>query len=320
MAAARAPSVPDTLADSWTAAGGDGLESRVYGWRANSGDRPAVIWGHANGFAAGAYEPMLSELAAEVDVFAYDLRAHGGSGDPGSDFEGDYDRAMSADRLGLDLFAVVQSIRRRTPTQPLHFAGHSISGLGALRMGAVFDHAPFRSMTLFEPPLAPTPDVILHGPAAQLGEFLSNRALRRRREVADPDAFAASLAERGAFSRWRADMLKAYADATLIETADGWRLRCPPEAEAAGYRTTMDTSTFRALATFDRPILFVESDPTMDGVAPSWATKAQGVAAAQAPKGRLERIPGTSHMMPFERPDAVMEIVMSQVGVSDHGK
>ena len=76
---------------------------------------------------------------------------------------------------------------------------------------------------------------------------------------------------------------------------------------------TMDTSTFTALAGFDRPILFVESDPSMQGVAPSWATKAQGAAARQAPKGRLARIEKTSHMMPFERPEAVAQILRDEI-------
>lgn len=312
----RAPSVDPALADSWTVAGADGVAIRVYGWKSNTGARPAVLWGHANGFAAGAYAPLLSELGQRFDVFAYDLRCHGGSADPGAG--GDYDHIMTADRIGLDTAAVVASARRQTPFQPLHFAGHSVSGLGALRMGAVFGLAPFRSMTVFEPPLAPTPDQPLHGPAAAMGELLAGRALKRRRDVSDPDSFAESLSGRPAFARWRRDMLSAFAHATLTpaENGEGWRLRCPPEAEAAVYRMTMDVSTFAALKSFDRPILFVESDPAIQGPAPSWAIKAQGVASRQAPRGRLQRVEQTSHMMPFERPEAIIEIVAGQVAGS----
>ncbi len=309
--ALRAPSVAPATAEVFAVSGADGLPLAAYAWRGNRGGRPVLLWGHANGFAAGAYAPLLDDLALDFDIFAADLRAHGGSADPG----GDYDRAMTADRLGLDLGAVVKAVRRRAPAQPLHFAGHSVSGIGALRLGAVFGLAPFVSMTLFEPPIAPTPDKPLHGPAAEVGAELSARAMKRRRELPDPASFAASLADRPAFARWRPDMLQAFAEATLVPASDGagWRLRCPPEAEAAVYRMTLDTSTFAALAHFDRPILFVESDPAIDGVAPSWATMAQGVAARQAPRGRLERIPETSHMMPFERPDAVARIVKRQV-------
>lgn len=301
------------MAESWTVAGADGLPIRLYAWNSNQGRRQAVLWGHANGFAAGAYAPMLDELAAAVDVYAYDLRAHGGSGDPGPD----YDRGMAADRLALDLAHTVAAVRRRH-AGPLHFAGHSASGLGALRMGAVFGHAPFRSMTLFEPPLAPTPEHALHAGAAAVGELLANRALKRKRNLPDPESFARGLATRPAFDRWRPDMLRAFATSTLIEAADGdgWRLRCPPEAEAATYRMTLDCSTFAALAHFNRPIRFVESDPGLDGVAPSWATTAQAVAARQAPKGRLSRIEGASHMMPFERPDAVRQTVTAAIANS----
>ena len=190
-----------------------------------------------------------------------------------------------------------------------------MSGLGVLRAGAVFGQSPFVSITLFEPPLAPTPDHLLHGDAAMLGAVLAGRALKRRQVLPDPESFGASLAERDAFARWRPDMLNAFVHATLIPASDGngWRLRCPPEAEAAGYRMTMDTGTFAALRYFDRPILFVESDLEIQGVAPSWATKVQGIAARQAPQGRLQRIPKTSHMMPFERPEAIVEIITSQI-------
>jgi len=314
---ARAPSVPADRAESWIAAGANGLPVRVYGWATNTGRRPAVIWGHANGFAAGAYGGLLDMLAPEMDIYAADLRAHGGSADPG-EAGGSYARYMTADCFALDLVSVVQSIRRRTPAQPLHFAAHSVSGLGALRMGAVFGHAPFVSMTLFEPPLAPTPDNPLHAGAAALGEFLAGRALRRRRELPDPESFAAGLATRNGFDRWRPDMLSDFAHATMAAApdGDGWRLRCPPEAEAEVYRMTMDVSTFAALGRFDRPILFVESDPNTAGVAPSWATKAQAAAAKRAPRGRLMRIERTSHMMPFERPEAVCDIVAGAVANS----
>jgi pimeloyl-ACP methyl ester carboxylesterase len=311
MSAARAATVPPTSAETWVIPGADALPLRLYSWRQNTGDRPALIWGHANGFSTGAYAPILDELATLFDIYGADLRCHGGSADPG----GDYDHVMSADRFALDLIAVAAAVRQRTPYQQMHFAGHSLSGIGVLRAGAVFGCSPFVSVTLFEPPLAPTPDHPLHGGAAMLGHVLAGRALKRRQVLPDPESFAASLAERDAFARWRPDMLHTFVHATLIpaEDGDGWRLRCAPEAEAAGYRMTMDTSTFAALRDFARPILFVESDPEIQGVAPSWATKAQGVAAKQAPQGRLQRIAKTSHMMPFERPEAIIEIIAAEI-------
>lgn len=317
----RAPSVPEALAENWFVEGAGGVGIRCYGWRANTGDRPALVWGHANGFSAGAYAPILSELAKTLDVFAYDLRCHGGSEDPVDDAAGDYDRVMTADCLALDFMAVVDSIRLRSFYQPLHFAGHSASCLAALRLAGAFGHAPFETMTMFEPPMAPTPDHMLHGAASVLGDVLSKRALKRKRHLPAPADFAASLAKRDAFARWRPDMMQAFAEATMQPdddpaNASGWTLRCEPAAEAAVYRMTMDCSTFRALKSCERPILFVESDPTIQGVAPSWATRVQSLAAAQAPKGSLARIDQTSHMMPFERPDAVLAMITNAVAHS----
>lgn len=314
----RAPSVPGELADNWFIEGAGDVSIRCYSWRTNTNNRPAVIWGHANGFSAGAYAPILSELAKTLDVFAYDLRCHGGSEDPVEDPEGDYDRIMTADCFALDFLSVIDSIRLRNIHQPLHFAGHSASCLAALRLAGAFGHAPFQTMTMFEPPMAPTPDHMLHGAASMLAEGLSNRALKRKRHLPAPAEFAANLVEREAFARWRPDMLQAFVEATMRPDENpahkgGWTLRCEPAAEAAVYRMTMDCSTFRALKSCGRPILFVESDPTIQGVAPSWATRVQSLAAAQAPKGSLARIDRTSHMMPFERPDAVLALIKKAI-------
>lgn len=317
----RAPSVSSEVAEDWVVRGHCEVGVRCYGWRSNTGKRPALVWGHANGFSAGAYTPILNVLAESLDIFAYDMRCHGGSDDPVNDPAGDYDAVMTTDCLALDFLAVVDSIRRDSFRQPLHFAGHSASCLAALRLAGAFGHAPFLTMTMFEPPMAPTPDHALHAAAGVLGEVLSRRAIKRKRHLPAPAAFAASLAERDAFARWRPDMLQAFAEATLRPDDDpanagGWTLRCEPAAEAAVYRTTMDCSTFKALSACTRPILFVESDPTIQGVAPSWATRVQALSAAQAPKGGLARIDQTSHMMPFERPDAVLALITKSVAIS----
>lgn len=318
----RAPTVSVDIADDWAVIGADGVAIRCYSWRTNTRQRPALIWGHANGFSAGAYAPLLSTLAETLDIYAYDLRAHGGSEDPVDDPTGDYDRIMTTDRLAMDFQAVIEGVRARSPIQPLHFAGHSASCLAALRLAGAFGQAPFRSMTMFEPPMAPTPDHALHAAAGVLGHVLSGRALKRKRILPAPADFADMLSKREAFARWRPDMLRAFTEATMTpdehsgENSNGWRLRCAPEAEAAVYRTTMDCSTFRALQYCTRPILFVESDPTVQGVAPSWATRVQALAANQAPQGSLKRIDQTSHMMPFERPEAVIAIVQEAVAIS----
>ena len=39
---------------------------------------PALLFGHANGLAAGSYEPWLRRLAERAQIFAFDARGHGG--------------------------------------------------------------------------------------------------------------------------------------------------------------------------------------------------------------------------------------------------
>jgi pimeloyl-ACP methyl ester carboxylesterase len=100
-------------------------------------------------------------------------------------------------------------------------------------------------------------------------------------------------------------MLEAHCRATLRPSngTDSYELACDPEVEAAGYRMTMNTSTFRYVGRFECPTTFVASDEPGEGATPSWAARVQGLAARQVPGARLVRLPGTGHMMVFEKPD-----------------
>ena len=113
------------------------------------------------------------------------------------------------------------------------------------------------------------------------------------------------LASNPHYAAWDRAMMAAHTRATLRPKADGdgFELACDPAVEAAGYRMTLNCSTFRFLDRFACPAMFVASDPPEAGGPPSWAARMQWLAAQRVPGAKLVHLPETSHMMLFERPD-----------------
>src|SRR5258708_30885150 len=68
-------------AEAFAVATPDGAVLPVYalGGPANA---PGLLFGHANGLAAGSYAPWLRTLAGALRGFAFDARGHGGSRRP----------------------------------------------------------------------------------------------------------------------------------------------------------------------------------------------------------------------------------------------
>ncbi len=306
------PSVPPEAARAITLTAADGLRLRLYEFPDGPRDGPALLWGHANGFAAGSYLPLLQELAADFRVFAFDARAHGGSEAPAAPLE----RSLHIDRFARDVGMFSRAVRAHVGDEvPLYYASHSFSGVAALRLAAVFGEVPWRAMTLFEPPLVPSVEHPEHAVAYGKSFGLVALARRRRRRWASPAAFADSLAGRTPFSAFRPDMLAAHTRATLRPSGEGdYVLCCPPEAEAAIYLTVLNSSTFRALPNLRIPAHFVAGDPAPPDGPPSWAALVQGLAAERAPRGRLTVLRGVGHMMPFERPDRCRDLVREMLG------
>jgi pimeloyl-ACP methyl ester carboxylesterase len=305
----RSPSLLPERAETFAVNTDDGLTLAGYGLVGGRCDGPALLWGHANGFAAGCYLPFLDALGDRFQVFAYDARGHGGSEVP--------DRLDSAslhiDRHVRDLAQVAAAVRQRIATRPLYFASHSFTGVVALRLAGVFGIQPWTAMTVFEPPMTPPPELPDHAVAVAKSWDLMARAGRRRRRWKDPDAYAQALVDRPAFARFRPDMLAAYCGASLQAEGEGeWGLRCQPEVEALIYMTVLNPSTWRALPRVRLPVHFVagESDPEATG---SWAASVQAKAAATVPGGRLSLVANAGHMLMFEEPEICRDMAFAML-------
>ena len=309
-AALRPPSIPFEAAEAHTLASADGVRLRVYQIRSEHRPEPVLLWGHATGFAAGSYLPLLQMLAAKFRVFAFDARAHGGSDVPRAPLE----QSLHMDRFARDLGLIARHVRSRIEGAPLFYASHSLSGVAALRLAAVFGETPWRAMTVFEPPIVPASELPEHATAYSTSLSLAALARRRRPRWASPAAFFDSLAPRLPYKHFRRDMLVAHTRATLHPSPEGdHELCCPPEAEARVYLTALNASTFRALGKVGCPVHYVAGDPAPADGPPSWAAHVQAAAASRTTRGRLTVLKGVGHMMPFEQPETCRDLVAAML-------
>ena len=300
--AARPPSLPEPFAERLVVAADDGLELSLYRLREGKGGAPALLWGHANGFPAGGYAPLLRLLASGFRVYAYDARGHGGSGLP-NDMPG-------FDRYAADLDLVCRAVQADAAGASLFYASHSFCGVAGLRLAGVFGREPWEAFTAFEPPVSPPPDHPARCFSVQASRELSTMATRRRPRWADPETFRLALAGRDAYRSFDPEALAGHCRGSLHPTDAGdWQLACPGPLEAHNYEAALDPSTFEGLARIARPVTFVASADGGSAGNPSWAATVQADCAARAPRGRLAIFSGAGHMAPFEDPSRCAALV-----------
>lgn len=310
-------SIGPDRATSWRIETEPGISAVLYGLRNSRTDGPAILFGHANGLAAGSYLPLLELLGERAQVFAFDSRGHGGASVPLDDIEARYER----DVLSADLERICAAVQARVGAAPLYYAGHSMSAIAALRLGGLQGRTPWRALTLFEPPLMPPLGHPLRAEAAARQPALIDMTRRRRQRWTGPDEMGESLARRPPFAACRADMLAAHCRATLRPVRSGedggpgegsYTLCCPPAVEAALFTTFSLPGSFEALTAFPGPVHVVGSipDPAPGG---EWVPAALASAAKTHPECRYTAQPGVGHLMPLEDPEACADLILEML-------
>lgn len=308
-------SIPDSDAELIPVAGHGGVRLNLYRLRRSRRGGPVVLFGHACGFAAGSYLPLLERLRDDAAIFAFDARGHGGSDAPPPD--GD---TYNPDSYARDVAALGAAVTTRIDGRPLHYVGHSLGAAAMLRLGSkltgLFRTVPWRSVLIFEPPIFPPPDQPIHAECLEKDRRLAQRTALRRSDFASPNDLIDLIAGRGVFRDVRPEFLAAHAHATLKPRGAGFTLACPPAIEAATFASFGDASTFRALPNFpaDTPLHYVAGDP--DGMERNWATLIAPVAAARlgvrpddAARRRFTQLRGRGHLMIQEDPEKAAELV-----------
>jgi non-heme chloroperoxidase len=243
---------------------------------------PLVVLSHCWTGSRAVWEPVAARLvAAGRRVVLYDQRGHGAS-TMGPD-------APTVDQLGEDLAAVLESVEARDAV----LAGHSMGGmalqaLAVNRPQVVVERV--RAMVL-----AGTAGFgVAAGPLAAPLRFLTgNRRVERL------------MAGRLGPALCRGTVGRQARHAHLVATRDAF-LSLPPDVRR-GFLIALQAMDFRAgLAAVVVPTTVVVG--SRDLLTPPRLGRAL---AAAIPGARLVAVPGAGHMLPYEEPDRLAELVLA---------
>lgn len=260
-----------------------------------------VAFSHGAGLAVGGYADFVEILTRRYDLIAFDLRGHGisaGARLPPSGI---------LDLMTGDMEAIRTGLAKRTGGAPVAGVFHSISGVLALRQ-TVADGPGWGALALIDPPLTPPEGHPLMPVKRNGTEIMVRRVAKRRARFPDVEAFADELAGRAEFAGWRPGAHRRLAEATLMpDMEDGdWVLRVPPALEAQLYRENVLPELALQLGGLESPVRFVCSDP--DGPHASPIPRLCAAISEEAGIG-MEIVPGTTHMLPLEQPEACADAV-----------
>lgn len=249
------------------------------GWHSQPSGKPLLHFIHGNGFCTRTYEPMLSLLAEDFDLWLCDMQGHGDS-DHGGPFKGwnlNAELAVEAFVAGCAVFGKV----------PRYACGHSFGGvLTSLILAA--HPALFQRAVLMDPVLFPPAQILLLNLFGGLiRNPMAEGARRRRTQWPDREEAFARLHGRGIFRGWQDDALRAHIEHALREEpGQGVVLKCQPEREAEIFESR-PRGLWRSLLQIQTPVRLIHGTDTYPFVRQS-ATRL----AARNRQVTVERLPG----------------------------
>lgn len=254
---------------------------------------PDVIWLHAAGFHAAAYSPLLRNLADHLCVRGQDARGHGHS-------EAPKDPALLTSwRVYYD--DLVRALDNLPAGAKVVLAGHS-TGATTCVFAAVERPDRVSALVLVEPVFYLP--IIGYKPRKRLmaGAGRRNNSFASLTEAYD--SFRKKAGFRGISDEW----LRSYVDDAFVETKDGaHELRCSPAWEYQTYNTNERWPWFAIMkAKAPTTLLLAESGS-------SCPASSQRIVRTLKPSWSSRVIPGTSHLLPMEKPSEVFEAILGAV-------
>ncbi len=259
-----------------------------------AGSGPRLHFAHATGMNAQLYAGLLAPLASRFAVTASDARGHGFTG-----LDRDPAQLASWDDFAADLLSLLDVIDGGAPWI---LAGHSMGATVSL-LAAALRPDRVAGLVLLDPPMLPFDVARAVRGGAVVPNPMADQAARRRGSFPSRADARAAYHGRGVFRTWSDADLDAYLDGGLIETADGVELACAPAFESATFRA-VSPHVELALADVRCPFILLAGD-----VGSTVRDAEMAVFAGHPRCVRATRLPGTTHFLPLERPDAVRAAV-----------
>lgn len=262
---------------------------------------PEIVFLHATGLNARAYRTLLAPLGERFHVAALDARGHGRT-------------KLSARRFGYaswrrhrdDLIAFLD----QHCTQPVTLAGHSMGATVSL-MAAGKRPDLVNGLVLIDPViLTPNAYRLYELPFAPLlarGFFpIAAKAAKRRARFSSREEAIAAFTGRGFFKTFPPEAIADYVGDALAEAPKGgFKLACSPAYESATFAAQRN-DPWAALRRAPDPIVVLRAEKHS-----TLSTAAAKSISAMRPAVRIVTVEGSSHALPFERPDRVRAAIES---------
>lgn len=261
------------------------------GWTEWGGDGPLLHVAHANGFPPDAYRALLESLRGRFRVVTSELRPLWPGAEPAA--------CASWLELADDLVALLERQGGRGAIGVGHSLGGVVSAFAAVRAPELFCR-----LLLVDPVIFSGPRAWVWGWMQRLG--LEHRlplvgdARRRRDRWPDRDSARRAWRRRPVFARWQERCFEDYLEAGLVPHADGgYELRYPKAWEARIFETSPADpwAELRRLSVPVRVLRGAHSDTLLPGAARRLVR--------DLPDCRVEEVPDTGHLLPFEHPHEV---------------
>jgi pimeloyl-ACP methyl ester carboxylesterase len=258
-----------------------------------------IVLSHGNGLAINAYAPFWLPLADSYDLVVFDMRNHGEN--PLHTREGHI-----WENFFSDIEEVFQGIRTHFGAARTVAAMHSLSSMATLEH-AYRNRGRWDAVCVFDPPMAPPAGHPLEAQQGPDSNKLSTRAARRQAIFDTPDDLAAQY-RRPAFGRWLPEQADLLARHTLRRMPDGrWTLCCPPAFESFVFGSKKDPTLFHRMREIGVPLRIIAGDPDSP-----YASPAAAVAKAAHDEYGVDvaMVPGTTHFLQFEEPQACRDLLI----------
>lgn len=252
---------------------------------------------HATGFHARCWTQVVNHLPGR-DIYAVDLRYHGGSGAAGTVDWG----TMANDIVKLvDALALTSVIG----------VGHSIGGHLLARAAATHPDL-CRHLVLIDPVISSPERYAQYHENAVRMKAEDHPVARRKNAWKDSQEMFARFKEREPFNSWQPEVLRDYCDYALKPAGpDGFRqLACDPINEASVYMNQRGNEVIvELLSHIITPVTLLRAPPgDIEGMdfsnSPTWPELGN-----RLPNCTEVLLQDLNHFIPMQRPDLVAQYI-----------
>ena len=254
-----------------------------------------------NGFPTATYHRFLTTLETNYSIIAPEPRPLWSNDDPWRTHE---DWSIFTD----DMIANIE----KDNLQTVIGCGHSLGAIVTL-MAAVKRPDLFSQIILIEPPLR-SPQTYMsweamrtHGEVDMREVPMVKQALTRVAQFDSREiAFERYRAKRF-FSLWPDETIWDYVNYGMIENEDGITLAFPAVWEGWIF-SSIPLNLWEQIEQLRTPTVIVRAEHTDVLPADVWS-----LWKAKSPTAQFVQMPDVSHMLPFEKPQQVAELIMSHI-------